>query len=238
MEFALVLVLTAAIKTLGWWRAGWRFKEVVFFGTIRLYCHFWHRWSSPGGDRVPATGPVLLISNHTCSADPPLLQTATRRVLSWLSSREHYEQHWLVRKLLDTLHCVPVRRDGRDAMAARSALQRLREGRAVCVFPEGNLSGVALGKLRTPKAGAAWLALRSGAVVIPAFIRGGPQTHRLVRAWAGRSPRPAVVRFGRPVDLARYRGRRITRPLLEEVSALLMARITELGPTARKGKHP
>src|SRR5262249_15838185 len=77
---------------------------------------------------LPATGPVLVVSNHTCSADPPLLQTASRRVFCWLASREQYDQHWLVRKLFDRLHCVPINPDREDAGAARAALQRLREG--------------------------------------------------------------------------------------------------------------
>ena len=235
MEFALVVAVAGAVAGWRWWRQGKRLKEIVFFGTVRAYTQFWHRWWMQGGDPLPPSGPVLVVSNHTCSADPPLLQTASRRVFCWLASREQYDQHWLVRKLFDTLHCVPINRNGRDAVAARAALQRLREGRVVCVFPEGNLSGVCLGRMRAPKAGAAWLALRSDAVVIPAYIAGGPQTHDLLPAWALPSRRGARVRFGPPIDLSDYRGRRISRQLLEEVSALLMGRIQALAPRRLAG---
>src|SRR5262249_50591431 len=207
MEFVLVVALAAAVAGWRWWRRGWGLKEIVFFGTVRTYTQFWHRWWMHGGDPLPATGPVLVVSNHTCSADPPLLQTASRRVFCWLASRQQYDQHWLVRKLFDRLHCVPINRDGKDAGAARAALQRLREGRVICVFPEGNLSGVALGRLRTPKAGAAWLALRSDAAVIPVYISGGPQTHDLLPAWALPSRRAARGKLGPPRDLDPCSGR-------------------------------
>jgi len=159
MEFVLVVAVAAALAGWRWWRQGRRLKEVIFFGTIRTYTQLWHRWWMQGGDPLPATGPVLVVSNHTCSADPTLLQIRSRRVFCWLTSREQYDQHWLVRKLFDRLHCVPINRDGKDAAAAPCGLERLREGRVICIFPEGNLSGVALGRLRAPKAGAAWLAL-------------------------------------------------------------------------------
>jgi 1-acyl-sn-glycerol-3-phosphate acyltransferase len=131
-----------------------------------------------------------------------------------------------------------VRRDGKDAMAARQALQRLREGLVVAIFPEGNLSGVARGRLRIAKAGAAWLALRSDCPVVPGYIEGGPRTHRLLESWIWPSRRAARVHFGPPVDLSSYRSRPIHRGLLEEVSALLMRKIQEARQAPAGDKHP
>jgi 1-acyl-sn-glycerol-3-phosphate acyltransferase len=228
MEFALLLAAAAAVAMVCWWWEGRRPGAVLFFGIVRGYAKLWHRWSSPDPDPLPAHGPVLLVSNHTCSADPPFLQAGCGRPLAWLASREHYEIHPVIRTVLDALDCVPVRRTGKDAMAARGGLRRLHRGRALCVFPEGNLSGVRKRRLRTPKAGAAWLALRSDAVVIPAYIAGGPRTHRLLESWLLPWQNPVRVYFGRPLDLQRFRGQRITRRLLEEVSIVLMTEIEAL----------
>src|SRR6185295_5154311 len=109
--------------------------------------------------------------------------TVIDRPVVWLLSREHYEIHPLIRNTLDAFNCVPVRRTGKDVFAARTGLRRLRDGLVVGMFPEGNLSGVARGRLRTAKAGAAWMALRSGAPVVPLWISGGPQTHKVLPAW-------------------------------------------------------
>jgi 1-acyl-sn-glycerol-3-phosphate acyltransferase len=231
MEFVLVLALAGAVALLGWWRSGQSLARWVFLGVIRFYVQFWHRWWAPRASTLPATGPVLLISNHTSSSDPTFLQTACNtRILGWLSSHEHYDIHPLVRKLQNALYCVPVQRTGQDATALRLALRRLREGRALAIFPEGNLSGVAKGRLRTPKGGAAWLALRSGAAVVPAYIAGGPQTHNLLRAWLWPSPRPVRVYLGPPIDLAAFRDRPITRRLVEEVARYLMDQVVALAP--------
>jgi 1-acyl-sn-glycerol-3-phosphate acyltransferase len=237
MEFVLALTVAAIVAGLAWWRSGQRAKETVFFGVVRFYVQFWHRWWKRGSKALPVTGPVLVISNHTCSADPTFLQSACNtRVLSWLAAREHYHGHPLIRKLLDTLHCVPVERTGRDAGALRAALRRLGEGRVLCLFPEGNLSGVGKGRLRVPKHGAAWLALKSQAAVVPAYIAGGPQTHHLVSSWVCPSHKPVRVHLGSPIDLAGYRQRPFSRQLVEEVAHHLMVQVLALAPRSKGGR--
>src|SRR5262249_49007602 len=148
------------------------------------------------------------------------------RPLSFLIAREYYDGISSMRRLFDYIGCVPVRRDNRDVMAARLALRRLGEGRIVCVFPEGGLSGAGRCSLRPGKGGAACLALRSGAAVFPAFIGGGPQTTKVFRVWL--SPPRVRVTFGPAVDLSAYQGRRINQALLEEVTSLLMSQIEAL----------
>jgi 1-acyl-sn-glycerol-3-phosphate acyltransferase len=153
-----------------------------------------------------------------------------------MSSREHYESHPLIRRLLDALMCVPVERTGRDAWAVRTALRRLQAGHTVSVFPEGNLSGVGKGRLRAPKAGAAWLALHTGAPVVPAYIAGGPQTEQLLESWVWPSGRPVRVYLGKPIDLTAFRNRPITRKLVEEVARYLMDQVLALAPKAERMK--
>lgn len=239
MEFLLPLAVAGVLIMLAWKRSGRTWRQWWFFRIVRGYVQLWHRWRVMRPAVLPAAGPVLFISNHTCSSDPTFLQTAfDERVLCWLSSREHYESHPLVSKLLDDLQCVRVRRDGRDAVAARHALARLRHGHALCIFPEGNLSGVALGRSRMAKYGAAWLALHSGATVVPAFISGGPQTHRLVRSWVVPSARAVRVHVGNPLDLRAFRGRPVNRRLLHQVSHFFMEQVQSLAPRQhRRGKE-
>src|SRR5262249_14601415 len=122
------------------------------------------------------------------------------------------------------------------AGAALRGLRRLREGHLVCIFPEGNLSGVAKNRLRAGKHGAALLALRSRAPVYPAYIAGGPRTKHLLLAWL--LPPPGRVRggFGPAIDLSAYYDRPRTRQVLEEVTALLMDRIQALHPRPRRAR--
>jgi 1-acyl-sn-glycerol-3-phosphate acyltransferase len=227
MELVAVLALVPALLLWRWRRSGLPLLEVFGLDLSRLYASLWFRWHGEPSP-LPARGPALLVANHTCSADPAFLLARSPRLFGFLVSREHYNVHPLIRRLLDYLGCVPVTRNGRDCTAARGALRRLTEGRILCVFPEGNLSGVARGRVRAAKHGAAYLALRSRAPVYPACITGGPSTEKLLRAWLWPKGKAARVRYGPPVDLSAYYGRPRDRRLLEEVTNLLMARVLGL----------
>jgi 1-acyl-sn-glycerol-3-phosphate acyltransferase len=215
-----VLVLLAR-----WWRAGHpKLIDYLGLGVVYLYARLWHRWSKRGS-QVPASGPAILLANHTCSADPAFLQAGCARPLSFVIAQEYYHVP-LLRRLLAYIGCVPVARNGRDATGVRVALRRLAEGRMLCIFPEGGLSHAERRILRPGKAGVALLALRSQAPVYPALIVGGPRTSSLPRAWL-RPSRVQVV-YGPRVDLSAYYGLPIDRKLLEEVTQTLMKRVALL----------
>jgi len=208
--------------------------DSFILGATRAYTHLWHRWSSNGPSPVPATGPAILVSNHTCSADPMFLLAGSSRLISFAVAREHFSFHPLARWLLDYAHCVPVTRNGRDACAARNLLTCLAEGRVVCIFPEGNLSGVVRNRFIAYKHGAAFLALATRAPVFPVYIAGGPRTDLLVNSWVLPTPRAVRVNYGAAVDLSPYYGQPRTRRLLEEVTRRLRECILELQPEAVK----
>lgn len=239
--WAFGFVVVAIILVYREWR---RSKlDLYIFAILRtadLYCHFWHRWSCRQRADLPDTGPCLVISNHTCSADPPFLQSACDRPLSFLVADEHYDTHPVPRWVLSQLHCVRVTRDGRDWRALRRALQLLANGRAVCVFPEGNLSGVLTKRMLPPRPGVALLALRTRVPVYPAYISGGPRTDKLLRSWLWPASPAVRVRFGPAIDLSKFYDRPITRPLLDEVGRYLMDNIRALsnGRDAEAQREP
>jgi 1-acyl-sn-glycerol-3-phosphate acyltransferase len=229
----LVIVAALAIPFLvRWRRSGQTLFQFCCLRVSRTYAQLWHRWSCNGMAPIAADGPAILVANHTCSADPMFLQPALPRIPCYITSREHYAGSAFIRSVLDAMDCVPVVRNGRDAGAALRALRRLREGRILIIFPEGNLSGVARNRLRTGKHGAALLALRTRAPVYPAYIAGGPRTEKLLLSWIWPPPGRVRVYFGPAVDLSAYHDRPRTRRVLEEVTALLMQRVNALKPNS------
>jgi 1-acyl-sn-glycerol-3-phosphate acyltransferase len=228
-------VLWSLLCLAGFGAALWRGKqcwpqfswaEYLITRGSRVYARLWHRWSSNRDDPLPTTGPVIVVCTHTCSADPTFLLAVGRRRLSFLVAHEFYYTHPLISFILDTLHCIPVRRGGHDPFALRRALRRLLdENGVVCLFPEGNLSGVAKGRPSRAKAGAALLALRSRATVIPAFIHGGPRTDQLLYSWLIPTRRAAHIRFGPPLDLSAWFDRPHTRATFEEVRDVIMQHV-------------
>ena len=148
---------------------------------------------SPG--LVPATGPVLLVSNHVSVLDPPFVGGAAPRPLYFMAKEELFRIP-LFGRLIRALNARPVRRDGSDTRALKAALAQLEEGHALLVFPEGT-RGEEGRPLREGKAGVGMLAVLSGAPVVPVYVSGtGAALPR------GRSlPRPTRVRvtFGPPL---------------------------------------
>ena len=217
-SFTCLSLLLAAI-----WRAKQRFAHMTWweFVIIRgsnIYARVLHRWSTNRPDPFPMTGPAIVVCTHTCSADPTfLLAVCRRKQLGFIVAYEFYNTHPIVTNVLDTMGCVHVQRGGNDPTALRKALRRLEAGAIMCLFPEGNLSGVIKNRMVHAKAGAALLALRSRAPVIPVAIHGGPRTHQLLFSWLVPSPRATRAVFGPPIDLSAYYDKPRNRRTLEEV---------------------
>lgn len=231
MWVLLVCGLCGAAMLCNWWRSGQPFFDYLEQRTLYGFTRVWHRCSMPGPNTLPRTGPAILIANHSSHADPGFLIASSPRKLHFLQARECYEV-FLLRRLFRLAGCIPIARDGHDVTGLRLALRRLAEGVVVCIFPEGEVCPAGRGRLAPGKPGVALLALRSRAPVIPALVTGGPQTTVMLWAWLWPS-RGVRVTYGPPIDLSAYYGRRIDRKLLDEVTALLMQRIADLGKRQR-----
>jgi 1-acyl-sn-glycerol-3-phosphate acyltransferase len=102
---------------------------------------WWGRLLVDGIEKVPAEGALLVVPNHDSQWDPVLVGLAlrTRRRLRFLARASLWRIPGLG-PILAALGQIPIRRGEGDAAALDRALQALRSGEAVCVFPEGGLS--------------------------------------------------------------------------------------------------
>ncbi len=146
-----------------------------------------------GAEHVPASGPALIVSNHQSILDPPVIGGAARRQIYFLAKAELFRIP-MFGSLIRALHARPVRREGSDPGALRTAAQLLGEGKALLVFPEGTRS--LNGRLGEGKPGVGMLAVTSGAPVVPVYVSGTLEALPKGSAW----PR------GRHGDDARDRG--------------------------------
>ena len=178
---------------------------------------------------LPAHGPAILIANHTSGVDNFLLQAGCRRVLGFMVA-EQFHNVWPLSVFSRLIRCIPVRRDGRDLSATREALRALEQGRILPIFPEGRITPKSGREFGEGKPGAAFLTLKAGVPVIPAYIRGTPETNNVFRA--GVTPSNARILFGEPLDLSEFtthnddrEGEKaklaaLTRRLMESIEAL------------------
>jgi 1-acyl-sn-glycerol-3-phosphate acyltransferase len=231
-----VCAAVLVILLVRWRRSGGDAFWFVTQNLSQIYGRLWKGCSCRGGRLpLPENGAAIVIANHTCSADAAFLQTFADRLMGHVMAREYYDDFPHLRWAFERFGCVLVRRDGMDVAGIPRALRRLKEGRVLCMWPEGGLSGAAKRRGRRARCGVALLALRSNVPIIPVYIAGGPRHHRVLPAWL--YPSRARLYPGLPIDLSAYRGRRIDRPLMEEVTHYLMSRIFALDPDAEAGER-
>lgn len=152
-----------------------------------------------GREHVPRTGPVLLAANHLGVVDGPLVHGVAPRGTHVLVKEEMFRGP--VGVVLRAAGQIPVdRTGGRPALVA--ALAVLRRGDAVGIFPEGNRGR---GDASTARAGVAWLAVSSGAPVVPVAVLGTRRTGESVGHVPGLRRR-LHVEFGPPVVIERPEG--------------------------------
>jgi 1-acyl-sn-glycerol-3-phosphate acyltransferase len=175
-----------------------------------------------GLENLPEGG-FVLAPNHVSNLDPwPLgMPLWPRRQLNWMAKSELYKP--VVGTLITWGGAFPVRRGQRDEAAIETAVERVRAGAIVVIFPEGTRKEKGLIKRHEsrPRTGAARVALRAGVPLVPAAIGG---TDRLLRLG------PLRVAYGAPVDLSGLNGSD-EREAAKAATDRLMADIEKLKAT-------
>jgi len=157
----------------------------------------WWRLHVHGSDRVPASGPVILASNHLAVIDGPLIVGASPRHTYALAKSELFTG--MVGRLLRAGGQVPVHRGITDTFAVRRCLQVLQHGHVLGVFPEG-IRG--LGDFSRIHCGAVYLAMVTGAPIVPVAMLGTRQPGQSTRQLPPRRSLIHIV-FGDPIAIER-----------------------------------
>jgi 1-acyl-sn-glycerol-3-phosphate acyltransferase len=178
-----------------------------------------YRLRAAGTENLPNRG-FVLAANHTSNFDPwPLaMPLYPHRQARFMAKSELFNP--VFKPILLAGGAFPVRRGTADVEAMNRAVELVRDGEIVVMFPEGTRRSKGLRKTREPKAhtGAARIALMADAPLVPAAIKG---TDRLTRLG------PLRVAYGPPIPMDDLRGMEIA-PAAREATDRLMAAIQEL----------
>lgn len=155
------------------------------------------RYEIIGLENVPVEGPFIIVANHISWLDPPMLGAMLPRPIRFMAKEELFRNP-IVGWVVSHYQAFPVRRGENDRAALRAAMEILRDGGVLGMFPEGTRSRN--GKLQAGRPGAALLALRSGAPVLPIGITGTQDVFRFPNVFL--RPKFKVV-IGRPFQLTR-----------------------------------
>jgi len=190
----------------------------------KVYLALFKRFRIVGASQIPATGPVILVANHTAAYDPVCLQVAChRRLVRFMQAREYYEQR-PVFYMLRWLQVIPVNRTGNDTASVRTAMRALQANGCIGIFPEGKISTD--GEIHEARKGVALLALMTNATVVPAYLRGTRHFRSMARDFLHFNH--VTLYFGTPIRFVDLAGQQRTPQLLDAALQRIMAGVIAL----------
>lgn len=167
-----------------WLRFFWYLLcRFVSVGTVSLF----YRLKVYGKQNVPKDGPVLVVCNHQSFLDPMFSQTWVWRPFYFVP-RDTLLNVKFWGRLIASFYVIFIRQGQPDIAAMKTIIESLKEGKAVCLYPEGTRSPD--GRIDNIKPGFGLMSRRSGAPVLPVVIDG------MFEAWPRTQKYPRLGRVG------------------------------------------
>jgi len=188
-------ILIVALKKL--------FRNFVYFLGGRLFT-LRYRLSGIGTENIPATGAALLLGNHISYIDWAMLQVVCPRPIHFVIERKYYDFP-VVKQFLNFFGVIPIS-SGQSKQALLEVTAKLKQGEAVCLFPEGGISNN--GQLGEFKRGfeRSVVGVQEG-VIVPFYIQGlwgsrFSKSNKFFQKFSRQGLRRKVyIGFGKPIDI-------------------------------------
>jgi 1-acyl-sn-glycerol-3-phosphate acyltransferase len=204
----------------------YRFAESSLKTPLKL----WFNWRFEGLENLPTEGPALVACNHTSYFDPlahALAVVNAHRRPRFMAKVELYD-NWFMGRLLRGARQIPVERGTGSRAPIDAAVQALRDGEVVMIFPEGTVTRNPDHTPMQGKTGVARIALEAGVPVIPSAVWGA---HQVVQKGGQRGltfGRPIWEKLGPPMDFSESADRRDDPETLRTVTDAVMAELSRL----------
>ncbi|CDZ24217.1 hypothetical protein CCDG5_1100 [[Clostridium] cellulosi] len=170
-----------------------------------------------GVENIPAEGPVIICSNHLSNFDPVILGASLNRDLKFMAKAELFKNP-LLRGIITAFGAFPVNRGKGDSEAVKKAIELVKNGNALTMFPEGTRNKLG-GEPGRFKSGAVLFAYKTHAPILPvAIIVKGP-----VRPF-----KKIIVAIGKPITYDELNFKEGSAEELRSVSTILRERVTAL----------
>ena len=172
----------------------YRFSVMCFY----IWLTVLHRLKIFREARYPLRGAFICAANHVSLGDPTVIgATSFIRHLHFMAKEELFQNKrwgWWFR----SCECIPLSRNKKDHRATKTALNMLKKGKAIGIFPEGGRSET--GELGKPEVGVGFLADKANVPVIPIYVKGTKGA--LPKGGKYKIGSPIEVYIGKPVDFS------------------------------------
>jgi 1-acyl-sn-glycerol-3-phosphate acyltransferase len=209
----------------------------IFRPVVRFFCRLMFRVQFHGVENVPMDGACVIASNHVTYADPVWINIPVRRQLYFMAWHQLFRIPGLG-QLIRSLGAFPVSLDTADPSAHRTAIDLIRKGKLLAIFPEGGRGQD--GKMKPFKMGAFRLALVYGVPIVPVTIHGAdkiwpvgrflPRPGRLKIVY-----HPPVVVEQAPPSITRAELKSRARILAQQIRAIMARELGEAEPLEAQG---
>jgi len=198
---------------------------------LRIYFRLTLRMDAPDMDKVPAQGPLIVISNHTGQIEVPVLATLLqpRKITGW-GKAEAFDNPFL-RWVFGAWDILPVRRGEADMRALKAALRAIEKGMIFGIAPEGTRNYT--GKLKRALPGAVTLALHSGAPIIPIAHWGGENYLSNLKRFKRTD---FHIRVGEPFKI-NVEGVKVNGEVRQQIVDEMMVELAKLLPEEYRGEY-
>lgn len=206
------------------------FKPLVYhMSRVFFLCYLWifHRYTTHGLKHLPREGGCIIVSNHASFLDPiAVCCDIWNRHVYFLARDTLFKQSRFMKWWAIAVGTLPIDRTKGDIRALKEAINLVRHGKVLCLFPEGTRTRD--GRLQPVKAGIGFLIEKAGVPVIPAYVSGTfeafPRDARRIK------PRKITVYFGKPMTPADCAVFKDDPERHQKIADLVMARIAALDP--------
>ncbi len=179
-----------------------------------------------GREHIPRIGGFILATNHISYFDPPVVGSCINRPLYFFAKAELFKNPFFA-GILHRVNALPVKRGVVDRKALSLAINTIKNGHGLTMFPEGTRSKN--GQLLPPKPGLGLIASRAQCPIVPGYVHG---TNTVKKCLTFRD-RMFVV-FGEPVTAEWVGSIAKEKEGYMEISRAVMSRIAELGQQYQK----
>jgi 1-acyl-sn-glycerol-3-phosphate acyltransferase len=204
------------MKILFW--TGWSFFRLVAKTIFRVRV--------TGAENIPRTGAFILASNHISYFDPPLVGCCITREVYFFAKKELFSFKPFG-FILNRVNARPVKRGAIDRAALETAIEILKAGNGLTVFPEGTRSKA--DDFLPVKPGVGMIARQAEVTIVPAFIHGA---NRLWDCFWGKTR--LAVKYGAPISADWIKSIPVDKKGYEAIADEIMARIRELKKDHKK----
>lgn len=190
--------------------------RVIIRFCIIVYCKIVYRVKIEGTENIPQEGALIFCGNHRTYLDPPLIVVTAGRHMRFLA-KEELRKNPFFAFLGMVFEGIYVKRDSKDISALKEAVKTLKAGKCIGLFPEGTRNGLEKndGKLKN---GASYLALKTGAKIVPVGIIGPSKPFTKNK-----------IVYGEPLDFSKFcEGRKPEKEDEDKVSEILKNEIVRL----------